>query len=32
MQQRIDRELVFNALVMAVWRRWPGGKVIVHSD
>lgn len=32
MQQRIDRELVINALLMAVWRRQPDAEVIVHSD
>jgi len=26
------RELVLDALLMAVWRRKPKGKVIVHSD
>lgn len=29
---RIDRELVLNALLMAVWRRKPSRPVIVHSD
>ena len=32
MQQRIDRELAINALLMAVWRRQPKDAVIVHSD
>ena len=32
MQARIDRELVLDALLMAVWRRQPRGEVIVHSD
>lgn len=32
MQSRIDRELVLNALLMAVWRRQPKQEVIVHSD
>lgn len=32
MQQRIDRELALNALLMAVWRRQPKNEVIVHSD
>lgn len=32
MQSRITKELVLNALLMAVWRRNPKGKVIVHSD
>ena len=32
MQQRIDRELAINALLMAVWRRQPKAEVIVHSD
>jgi len=32
MQSRIDRELVLNALLMAVWRRQPESEVIVHSD
>jgi putative transposase len=32
MLQRIDRELVLNALLMAVWRRQPKMEVIVHSD
>ncbi len=32
MQSRIKKELVLNALLMAVWRRKPGSLVIVHSD
>jgi len=32
MQSRIDRELVLDALLMAVWRRRPVAEVIVHSD
>ncbi|MEN3033303.1 IS3 family transposase, partial [Chromobacterium amazonense] len=32
MQPRIDRELVLNALLMAVWRRQPKQSVLVHSD
>lgn len=32
MQTRIDRELVLDALLMAVWRRQPRHEVIVHSD
>ena len=32
MQARMDRELVLNALLMAVWRRQPQQSVIVHSD
>lgn len=32
MQSRIDRELVLDALLMAVWRRQPKHEVIVHSD
>jgi len=32
MQSRITKELVLNALLMAVWRRKPGASVIVHSD
>lgn len=32
MQSRITRELVLDALMMAVWRRKPTGKVVVHSD
>jgi putative transposase len=32
MQQRIDRELAVNAILMAVWRSQPQQEVIVHSD
>ncbi len=32
MQSRITKELALDALLMAVWRRKPEGKVIVHSD
>ncbi len=32
MQPRITKELVLDALLMAVWRRKPEGKVMVHSD
>jgi putative transposase len=32
MGSRIDRELVLNALLMAVWRRQPKAEVLVHSD
>ena len=32
MRSRIDSELVINALLMAVWRRKPTDKVVVHSD
>jgi putative transposase len=32
MQARMDRELVLNALLMAVWRRQPKQTVMVHSD
>ena len=32
MSSRIDSELAINALLMAVWRRSPKEKVIVHSD
>ena len=32
MQSRITKELVLDALLMAVWRRKPEGKVVVHSD
>jgi putative transposase len=32
MQSRITKELVLNALLMAVWRRNPQSKVMVHSD
>ena len=32
MQYRITKELALDALLMAVWRRKPEGKVVVHSD
>ena len=32
MQSRITKELALDALLMAVWRRKPEGKVIVYSD
>ena len=32
MQSRITKELVLNALLMAVWRRKPDTTVTVHSD
>lgn len=32
MQSRIKKELVLNALLMAVWRRKPANPVTVHSD
>ncbi len=32
MQSRITRELALDALLMAVWRRKPKGKVLIHSD
>ena len=32
MQSKITKELVLNALLMAVWRRNPKSKVMVHSD
>jgi len=32
MHSRIKKELVLNALLMAVWRRKPGALVTVHSD
>ena len=32
MQQRITKELVLDALLMAVWRRKPTTAVLVHSD
>lgn len=32
MRPRIDSELAINALLMAVWRRNPKEKVVVHSD
>lgn len=32
MQSTITRDLVLDALLMAVWRRKPEGNVVVHSD
>ena len=32
MGDKIDTDLVLNALTMACWRRKPKGKVLVHSD
>jgi putative transposase len=32
MQSRIKKELVLDALLMAVWRRRPKGTVTVHTD
>lgn len=32
MKSRITKELVLDALLMAVWHRSPIGKVLVHSD
>tara|TARA_B100000745_G_scaffold292429_1_gene233266 strand:+ start:133 stop:525 length:393 start_codon:yes stop_codon:yes gene_type:complete len=32
MSERINTDLVLNALTMAVWRRRPKSEVIVHSD
>ena len=32
MKPTLARELVLDALLMAVWRRKPGKEVIVHSD
>lgn len=32
MQTRIDKELVFSALLMALWRRQPKDPVLLHSD
>lgn len=32
MQPRMTKELVLDALLMAVWRRKPQGKVVIHSD
>jgi len=32
MKASLHRDLVLDALIMAVWRRQPKGKVIVHSD
>lgn len=32
MKSRITKELVLDALLMAIWRRSPSQKVLVHSD
>jgi putative transposase len=32
MSSRIDKDMVMNALLMAVWRRQPQDEVMVHSD
>ena len=32
MQPTLARDIVIDALLMAVWRRKPSGRVIVHSD
>ncbi len=32
MQQTLARDIVIDALLMAVWKRKPKGRVIVHSD
>ena len=32
MQLRITKELTRDAFLIAVWRRQPAGKIIVHSD
>ncbi len=32
MQSRIKKELVLDALLMAVWRRRPRGHIVVHTD
>jgi putative transposase len=32
MKTSLNREIVIDAMLMAVWRRKPQGKVIVHSD
>jgi putative transposase len=32
MQSRQTADVVLQALLMAVWRRKPQGKVLVHSD
>ncbi len=32
MDKHIDRHLVINALLMAIWQRRPKGEVLVHSN
>ncbi|NMU26700.1 DDE-type integrase/transposase/recombinase, partial [Vibrio parahaemolyticus] len=32
MKSRITKELVWDALLMAIWRRSPSQKVLVHSN
>lgn len=32
MQSRMTKDVVLNALLMAVWRRNPQKQVLVHSD
>ena len=32
MEKSMDRHLVVNALLMAVWKRQPKSEVLVHSD
>ena len=32
MQSRMQMDLVLSALLMAVWRRKPKSKVVIHSD
>jgi putative transposase len=32
MQSRMDKELVINALLMAIWKRKPNQSVMVHSE
>ena len=32
MQSRMTKDIVLNALLMAVWRRNPEKQVLVHSD
>jgi putative transposase len=32
MKPTLSRELALDALLMAVWRRKPNGRVLVHSD
>jgi len=32
MDKHIDRHLVINALLMAIWQRQPKGEVLIHSD